>query len=286
VRGNLANALKGLGKIAEAEAVYREAIRIDPKAPFPAYNLGNLLVEQGKLVEGEKFLREAIRRDNDYPEAHCNLGLLLYRLGRFREGVGLVRRGHELGTRRPHWPYPSATWLEHGERMARAEARLPAILKGEPPPREGGELVALASLCQYHANHFAAAARFYAAAFDAQPALADDVKAEHRYNAACVAALAAAGRGEDAAGLDDKERARLRACALNWLRADLAWWARALEGKSVRQRARVVLAHWQVDTDLTALRQPEMLTKLPASEREAWCALWANVEKLLHRARE
>src|SRR5262249_2719053 len=110
-----------------------------------------------------------------------------------------------------------------------------------------------------------------------------------RYNAACVAALAAAGQGEDAAGLNDEERAHLRARALNWLRADLAWWARALEGKAaepMRQRARVVLAHWQGGTDLTALRQPEMLAKLPASEREAWRALWANVEKLLHRARE
>jgi eukaryotic-like serine/threonine-protein kinase len=281
VRGNLANALKGLGKTTEAEAVYREALRIDPKSPFPAYNLGNLLVEQGKLEEGEKFLREAIRRDNDYPEAHCNLGLLLYRLGRFREGVGHVRRGHELGTRRPHWPYPSAEWLEHGERMARAEARLPAILKGEPPPREGGELVALASLCQYHAKRFAAAVRFYAAAFDARPALAEDVKAEHRYNAACVAALAAAGRGEDTAGLDDKERARLRACALNWLRADLAVYTRLAEkGKDDQQLVQRHLAHWQQDTDLDAVRDAKALAALPEKERMAWQHLWADVAAL------
>jgi len=36
------------------------------------------------------------------------------------------------------------------------------------------------------------------------------------------AALAAAGQGEDAAKLDDKERTRLRKQALDWLRADLA----------------------------------------------------------------
>src|SRR6516164_4586354 len=57
----------------------------------------------------------------------------------------------------------------------------------------------------------------YAAAFAADPKLADDLKAGHRYRAACAAALAAAGQGEDAAKLDDKEKVRLRKQALDWL---------------------------------------------------------------------
>ena len=54
------------------------------------------------------------------------------------------------------------------------------------------------------------AAGLYAAAFAADPKLADNLRAWHRYNAGCHAALAAAGQGQDAARLDDKERTRLR----------------------------------------------------------------------------
>jgi hypothetical protein len=42
---------------------------------------------------------------------------------------------------------------------------------------------------------------------------------QYRYNAACCAALAAGGQGKDADKLDDKERARLREQACDWLRA-------------------------------------------------------------------
>ena len=43
-----------------------------------------------------------------------------------------------------------------------------------------------------------AAARFYEEAFAAQPKLADDLGAAHRYNAACAAALAGCGQSKDA----------------------------------------------------------------------------------------
>ena len=54
-------------------------------------------------------------------------------------------------------------------------------------------------------------------------AFKDDTKlaAQHRYNAACLAALAAAGKGKDANGLAENERAPLRKQALGWLHADL-----------------------------------------------------------------
>jgi hypothetical protein len=59
-------------------------------------------------------------------------------------------------------------------------------------------------------RRYRSAARLYAEAFAAQPTLADDLQASHRYDAACSAALAAAGQGKEAPRADDKERARLR----------------------------------------------------------------------------
>ncbi len=65
------------------------------------------------------------------------------------------------------------------------------------------------------------AARLFAAAFYANPKLATDLDADHCYNAACAAALAANGQGKDADGLDDKGRTHWRkqrstGCAPTW----------------------------------------------------------------------
>jgi hypothetical protein len=141
----------------------------------------------------------------------------------------------------------------------------------------------LASLCRLPAKRrYAAAARFYAAAFAARPALSDDLQAGHRYAAACCAARAGCGRGQDQPPPDDKERARLRRQALDWLGADLTLWAKlAADKPPARPQARETLQHWQKDPDLAGLRDPEALARLPEAERAACRELWARVGAVL-----
>jgi hypothetical protein len=130
-----------------------------------------------------------------------------------------------------------------------------------------------------------AASRLYADAFNADAKLADDLKASHRYNAACAAALAAAGKGTDAGKLDDLERTRLRREALQWLQADLDLWGKRLEeGPAAdRQATRNMLQRWQGDANLASVRDAAALQKLPAEEQEAWRQLWADVAQLLEK---
>ncbi len=80
--------------------------------------------------------------------------------------------------------------------------------------------------------------------------------------------MAAAGQGQDAAKLDDKERARLRRQALDWLRADLVLWSKQVENAKPNALAvaRQTLRHWQEDTDLTSLRDTTALDRLPDKE--------------------
>src|SRR5262249_55219944 len=131
-----------------------------------------------------------------------------------------------------------------------------------------------------------AATRLYADAFAADAKLADDLGAAHRYSGACAAALASAGQGKDAGTLDEKERARLRQVALDWLQADPAPWRKRLQaGKPADGAlARRVLSHWQKDSDLTGIRDKESLAKLPAEEHKAFTQLWADVAALLKKA--
>jgi serine/threonine-protein kinase len=165
---------------------------------------------------------------------------------------------------------------------AALQDKLPAYLKGELQPTTNDERLALAELYRGKKRDHAAAG-LYAAAFAADPKVADDLKAFYRYNAACYAALAAAGQGGDAAKLDDAERTRLRKQALDWLRADLALRKKQLESGQPddRTEARNALLHWQRDGDLAGIRDAAALAKLPPDEQKAFTQLWADVAALL-----
>jgi tetratricopeptide (TPR) repeat protein len=282
----LGNALIGQGKLDEAFAEYSEAIRLKPEDAMGHYNLGNTLTKQGKLPEAVAEFREAIRIKPDYAEAHCNLGLFLERQGQYAGALVELRRGHELGSKQPVWPYPSAQWVRDAERLAALATRLPAILKGIDGVNNNADRLAIAQWC-YRTKRHAAAARFWAEALNDDPKLADDRRAEHRYNAACAAALAGSGQGSDDPMPNGAARARLRGQALDWLKAELAASARVLDSADANSRQLVIqtLEHWRVDSDLDGIRGADALAKLPDAERGAWRSLWADVDSLLARAR-
>jgi len=281
---SLGSALALNGQLNEAIAEFRVAIRLNKDFPEAHYDMGNAQWEKGQLDEAIAELREAIRLKKDFAEAHCNLGDALLQKGRFAEALGYIRRGHELGSKNPRWPYPSAQLVRNCERLVELDGKLPAILSGQKQPNDNAERLALAQLCQLPCKQLnAAALRFYNEAFADKPQLADDLNAQHRYNAACAAALAGCGQGADADKLDTKERARLRQQALDWLRADLKAYRQVLEksagtaGSAIAQR----MQHWLQDGDFAGARGDEALAQLPAEERAAWRRLWADVAELL-----
>jgi tetratricopeptide (TPR) repeat protein len=283
---NLGLTLWRKGQVDEAIACYKKAIELDPKYAEAHSNLGLALYGKGRLDEAIAEFRGAIRLKKDYPEAHCNLGLALQQKGQFIEALVYLRRGHELGSKNPRWPYPSAQWARNCERLVELDGKLPAILSGQKQPADTAERLTLASLCQQHKHRHAAAVRFYNEAFADKPQLADDLNAGHRYNAACAAALAGCGQGKDADKLDTKECARLRKQALDWLRADLKAYRQVMDksadkaGPTIAQR----MQHWLADTDFTGVRGAESLARLPVSERQDWQKLWADVTDLFTRA--
>ena len=62
----------------------------------------------------------------------------------------------------------------------------------------------------YDRKHFAIATRLWSEAAETDPKLAADREAQHRYNAACAAALASAGQGRDAPRPDAATKSKLR----------------------------------------------------------------------------
>jgi serine/threonine-protein kinase len=126
-------------------------------------------------------------------------------------------------------------------------------------------------------------ARLWAQALAADPKLGDDRRAQHRYNAACAAALAGCGQGADDPRPDDDARAALRRGALEWLKAERTAWSKFLDSDGPKARAAVdaILRHWKEDADLAGVRDGTALATLPADERRAWEAFWKDVNALL-----
>ncbi|HVK12346.1 MAG TPA: hypothetical protein VM597_26575 [Gemmataceae bacterium] len=125
----------------------------------------------------------------------------------------------------------------------------------------------------------APAAALYAAAFQTRPRRAADVRAGHRYDAACAAARAAA---DDR--LAQAARGRWRRQALEWLRADLTDWAElGAQDADARADAAARLAHWREDPDLVAVRDDSAVRLMPPGDRDAARALWADADAALKR---
>src|SRR5262249_37516205 len=145
--------------------------------------------------------RRAAELKPAFAEAHCNLGLTLRQRGEFAGALAALNRGHELGSRRPDWPYPSPRWGEETGQLGERAGRLPAVLRGEVQPADAAERNAYALLC-YDQKRYVAATRLLAGALEADPKLADDLEAGYRADAACAAAQAGCGRGADADQID------------------------------------------------------------------------------------
>ncbi|MEE4543600.1 tetratricopeptide repeat protein [Streptomyces sp. V4-01] len=91
IRTDLGTALFGVGQLAEAEDVFRDALSLDPGNATAHSHLASLLHDLGRHVEAEDTYRHVIGLDSRNATAHNNLGFLLHHLGRHAEAAELYR---------------------------------------------------------------------------------------------------------------------------------------------------------------------------------------------------
>ena len=138
--------------------------------------------------------------------------------------------------------------------MIALDARLPALLRREGRPATVSERVRLARLCQIK-KLFATSAQLWDELFTAEPRLAGELNAGHRYAAACAAARAASGEGKENPPPDLATRERFRRKAREWLESDLAAITDSMAKGSPRERSIGAsrLGRWLVATQLATV---------------------------------
>ncbi len=274
------------GEYDAAIAEFRTAIQLRPDEAGFHLSLGVAFDKQGKPEEAIREYREVIRLQPDFAVAHWYLGHLLRHQGHYAEALTALRSARELGSKLPHWPYPTDEWVRQTQRLVELEAKLPALLRGEVVPENAHERLDLAQIA-YARNLHATAVRFAEPALSSEPELVRDVTNTIRYNLACSAALAGCGRGKDQPPTDEAARATLRHQAFDWLEADLEAWSSVVTSGPTEQRslAQHMLEHWKGDGDLAGVRDPESLARLKVAEQAEWRMLWERVDRLLIKLR-
>jgi serine/threonine-protein kinase len=299
-------------KDAEAEACYRRAVLLDAKAAAPRLGLGSLLLKKDQAAAAEEQLRQAVELEPANGAGHAQLSTALRRRGKIAEAVQAARKAVQLqpSSARGHFrlgealvaqgafaealgafqqakqlglpdddrlePLPWDERIRECTRYLELDTTLAAVRDGKLKVIAAAELAALGRFCREQKDQPLAAVQFYTDAFTADPKLAGDLRAGHRFAAARAAVRAAANQGRDADQPDATEQGRLRQQALDWLRAELGAWAERLRARPDDPEARAALAAWQKEADLLRARDEKVLTKLPEAEQAAWRQLWSD----------
>jgi eukaryotic-like serine/threonine-protein kinase len=301
-------------ELRHAVALVDRAVAAGPKSPhldsaYPQFVKGLAEYRQGRFAQAIPLLRESAALLPNRAGPRLALAMAQFQSGAPKD----ARRTLASAVRAYNWKAAQAdhatAWVSHVLRREAESLILPnlsAFLRGEYRPHDNDERLAFLGACQFR-GLYAAAARLYADAFEADPQLAgrlttdcryrtlrqefpeDDrmepLDTEFRYLAARCAALAGAGLGKDGAKLSVDERAHWRQQARQWLRADLAQWASTLDSGSGLDYhlAQKALTRWRVETDLSGLLESNDSAELSADERKDDLELWGHVGAVLKR---
>jgi tetratricopeptide (TPR) repeat protein len=130
---NLGLCYDALGRDADAETSFAQAVRLNREAPapspWPPHNLALLLTRVGRAAEAEPLFREALRNEPGFAPAHYQLGVALEKNGRPGEAVAALQEAARLDPRYPEPHYALARILRRQGRTAEADRALHAFRK-------------------------------------------------------------------------------------------------------------------------------------------------------------
>lgn len=129
---NLGSALQDAGRMEEAEASYRYALKLNPNLAEAHYNLGNSFRARGCLSEAVESYRNALKINPMYVQAYCNLGAVLNDLAHLDEAETVLRCALEIKPDHAESHGNLGNTLKELGRLAEAEANYWRALELKP----------------------------------------------------------------------------------------------------------------------------------------------------------
>ena len=143
------NALSAEGKFAEAEAVYRQAIVIDPKKASYWQNLGVTYYQLQRLSDAEQSLKTGLQLTPNDAQLNYLLGIVYLQMARYSDSSIYLLKANQLDPNLPEAYYGlGALYKQQGKRdeAIRAFERFLELGPGQDPsaiPNAQAELEAL-----------------------------------------------------------------------------------------------------------------------------------------------
>jgi serine/threonine-protein kinase len=278
----IADSVLGHGDWNWALEELREAIRQDPYNAGVLDKLGLTLLEAGRIDEAIESFRTALSAGpHPFPPARGNLSRALLARGDLSAAIEVLEqpRDREPGPFDRSRGQAIEPALREAKRLAALKTRLAALLAGTDRPANDDERGGFAKLCA-SLQLYATSAALWEETLACRGERSEDPRTPDHYAAACAAALAGCGQGNDTPAPDDAGRERLRKKALAWLHTDLVDYSRMIESGAPhdRARARKRLGLWQISRALAGIRDQSALASLSARERRELEAFWSEVE--------
>jgi tetratricopeptide (TPR) repeat protein len=139
-RMNLGNLLRDQGRVVEAEAEFRAALRLHPQFVAAYVNLADLHREAGRETDCERTLRDGLSKVPGSGDLMHALGLALVRQRRLDEAVPQFDAAVRAGPEQARFAYVYAVALESMGRMEPALAALEAAIARLPADSDLREL--------------------------------------------------------------------------------------------------------------------------------------------------
>lgn len=109
---NLGQVLEQQGKLAEAEAHYQTALKLNDRDGDIHYDYGNLLAQTGRLPAAATELAQAARLQPGRPETHNNLGAVLLQLHQTDAAIAQFGQAVQSRPESPTYHYNLGSALE------------------------------------------------------------------------------------------------------------------------------------------------------------------------------
>ncbi|HEX5803817.1 MAG TPA: tetratricopeptide repeat protein, partial [Azospira sp.] len=130
--GNLGNALKAAGRLADAETCYRRALALNESDPLAHYNLGIALQEQCRWPEASAAYAQALALQPGFAPAHYNLGIVQEEQGNAAAAEAAYRMALHFQPDHVEARYNLACLLHPAGRLEEAEAAYRQVLQAAP----------------------------------------------------------------------------------------------------------------------------------------------------------